>query len=92
MSQLIIKQELKAGDSMDILNQYFTGKLRITITLKDKRVIEIGYLKDLEPTRYGIKGNIAFLPGKHVRGMKGKNHEGFLFERANNKWVINKTE
>ena len=92
MGQLIIKQDLPAGDTMDLLNQYFTSKIKITITCKDGRVIEVGHIKDLEPTHYRIKGNIAFLPGGHVRKMRGKNDDGFVFKQVNGKWVINKTE
>lgn len=87
MGQIAIKQELKAGEVVDILTDFDRRRVSIKFFSASNDIL-VGYIKSLQPASYGLLAGIAFVPGRHVKRMKGHCHEGYRFEKNDGVWEL----
>lgn len=91
MGQVAVKQELKAGETFDIMGDFERKRLPIKFFSSNNNIL-VGYIRSIKPASYGLLCEIAFVAGKHVKRMKGHCHEGYLFEKNCEGWELVKRE
>lgn len=91
MAQFAIKQELKAGETFDICEEFDRKRIPIKFFSPSNNIL-IGYIKTLRSASYGLLADVAFVPGRHVKAMRGHCHEGYKFEKNCDGWELVKRE
>lgn len=91
MGQVAVKQELKAGEVLDIFGAFERRRVPIKFFSPTNNIL-VGYIKCLKPASYGLLAEISFVAGRHVKNMRGHCHEGYQFEKNSEGWELVKRE